>query len=395
MLNCAQLLKRKPDIKLLVGDVTRLMLDSLLDNLDEIRKIDRSNMLSFQVEAADHYEKALSFAEKVSVNFSMPENVVVSGMGGSAISGELAKDWVLNRASMPIEVCRDYTLPKYVSAKTLVVVSSYSGETEESLGSFLDARRKGSMICCISSGGKLLEFADRFGIPSVRVPAGMPPRVALPYLFIPLLKLLEKAGIISGLSEEFREAKGVLEKVAKDNGPENVLRSNPAKTLAAGVSGTVPVVYGFGLYRGVAQRFKQQFNENSKVPSKWEFFPELDHNEIMSWQEKWVLTKHFSSIFLRDMKETEDVRGRIEITKMLMEPVLPRQFEVWSLGDCDFARMLSTLLVGDFASVYLAVLRKIDPTPVETISILKRKLDKVGTKARIIRELEKISKDYA
>ena len=367
------------------------MPDSPLDNLKEITKIDKKNMLSFQVKAAEHYNKASKAVEKVPVNYPAPKSVIIVGMGGSAIGGEIVKDWARSRAATPIEICRDYELPKYAGTETLVLVSSYSGETEESLSCFLDARKRGAMICCFSSGGKLLEFAEKLGVPFVRVPGGMPPRAALPYLLVPMFQVLEKTGFISGFSGEFLEASRILGKVAKDNGPENALQVNPAKTLAAGINKTVPVVYGFGIYRSVAQRMKQQFNENSKVPSKWEFFPELDHNEIVGWEKGGDTTKHFSSIFLRDKNEAEAVRSRIEITKTLMEPAVSKQFELWSQGKNDLSKMLSIVLMGDFASVYLAVLRKVDPTPVDTITVLKKKLNKVGTKARIIRELEKLA----
>jgi glucose/mannose-6-phosphate isomerase len=206
---------------------------------------------------------------------------------------------------------------------------------------------------------------------------------------------LEKTGFISGFSGEFLEASRILGKVAKDNDPENALQINPAKTLAAGINKTVPVVYGFGIYRSVAQRMKQQFNENSKVPSKWEFFPELDHNEIVGWEKAGDVTKRFSSIFLRDKNETKEVRSRIGITKALMEPAVSKQFDLWGQGKNDLSKMLSIILMGDFTSVYLAVLRKVDPTPVDAISTLKKKLDEVGTKARIIRGLEKLVQTQA
>ncbi len=123
------------------------MPDSALDSLSEISRIDKSSMLSFQVKAADHYKKALRIAEKVTVDNEVPKNVIVAGMGGSAIGGELAKDWARNKASAQIEVCRDYFLPKYAGSKTLVLASSYSGETEETLSAFLDARKKGCQEC--------------------------------------------------------------------------------------------------------------------------------------------------------------------------------------------------------------------------------------------------------
>ncbi len=369
------------------------MLDSQLDNPDEIRKIDNSNMLSFQANAAYHYSQALNLGEKVSWKNPKPENIIIAGMGGSAIGGEIVKDWVRNKVTTPIEVSRDYTLPNYADETSLVVASSYSGDTEETLGAFLDAKRRGCMVCCVSSGGALLRYAERFGVPFLNVPKGMPPRAALPYMFVPLLRWFEKVGFASGFTEEFQEANQVLKKVAKENAPDTPTKKNPAKTLAHQVLGTMPVVYGFGFYRSVAQRFKQQFNENSKIPAKWEFFPELDHNEVVGWNENGVTAMNFSAIFLRAKNETEEVRSRIEITKKLMLKTVPKQFEVWSQGNGNLARMLSTILVSDFTSVYLAVLRKVDPTPVPTINLLKKKLELGSTRSRIIGELEKLVLD--
>jgi glucose/mannose-6-phosphate isomerase len=210
-------------------------------------------------------------------------------------------------------------------------------------------------------------------------------------MFVPLLRWFERVGFVSGFSREFQEAKRILARVAGDNSPEIPVKKNRAKTLAVGILNTAPTVYGFGFYRGVAQRFKQQFNENSKVPAKWEFLPELDHNEIVGWEENGHLAKHFSAIFLRSKNEAEEVRSRIEVTKRLMANAVPKQFEVWSQGKSNLAKMLSTLLVGDFASVYLAILRNVDPTPVQTIATLKRELDDVGTKSRIVGELERLA----
>jgi glucose/mannose-6-phosphate isomerase len=390
-ISCVQLLKLQADIKLIVEGVNLKMKDSPLDNPEEIRKIDKSNMLSFQIDAANHYSQALSIGEKVSWKNPKPENIIIAGMGGSAIGGEIVKDWIRNKAPTPIEVNRDYTLPNYADSRSLVVISSYSGDTEESLSAFLDAKRRGCMTCCISSGGLLLQYAEKFGVPFLNVPKGMPPRAALPYMFIPLLRWFERVGFVSGFSKELEEAKGVLEKVAKNNSPGTPVKKNPAKSLAAGIFETVTVVYGFGLYRSVAQRFKQQFNENSKVPAKWEFLPELDHNEIVGWEENGSLTKHFSAIFFRGKNETDEVRNRIEITKKLMAKAVSKQFEVWSQGKNDLAMMLSTILLGDFTSVYLAILRKVDPTPVQMITLLKKELGTAGTKARLIGELEKLA----
>jgi glucose/mannose-6-phosphate isomerase len=362
---------------------------SSLKDIDEIRRIDKSNMLQFSVEDAKHYSSAVELAQKITTKYSKPENVIIAGMGGSAIGGELLKDYARTQAPVPIEVNRDYSLPAYAGKRSLAVIVSYSGETEETLSAFLNAVKRQCKIFCISSGGNLLKFAEKLNVPHLRVPAGMPPRAAAPYLLVPQLILLEKLGLISGVSEGLSEATPILQKVSRENAPEKATSNNPAKSLASGINGTVPVIYGFDIYRGVALRWKQQFNENAKVPAKWEVFSELNHNEVVGWEKAGELAEHFSTVFLRDKGEPAEVRSRIETTKILM-PRSSKQFELWSQGKSTLAKMLSTILVGDFTSAYLAILRGVDPTPVQTIATLKQKLAKTGTKQRIIRELEKL-----
>jgi glucose/mannose-6-phosphate isomerase len=201
---------------------------------------------------------------------------------------------------------------------------------------------------------------------------------------------MEQTGIVSGVSGELSEATKILELVSGENAPEQPVKDNFAKALAVGIGGSVPVVYGFGFYRSVAQRFKQQFNENSKVPSKWEFFSELNHNEIVGWENAGQLEECFSTIFIRDESEPNEIRSRIETTKTLA-PSGSKMFEVWSQGKSALARMLSTVCIGDFTSVYLGVLRGVDPTPVENINLLKEKTKRVGTKEKVKRELAELA----
>ena len=348
-------------------------------------------MLSFCVEAPKHYREAAKTAGKISLAYSKPSNIIVAGMGGSAIGGELLKDWTRDIASIPIEVSREYSLPAYADKKSLVLIASYSGETEESLSTFLHAVKRKCMIHCISSGGSLVEFAEKLSVPYLRIPSGMPPRAALPYLFVPLLMSLEKLNLVSSVSKSFEEAVRILEKVSAENSPEKPAKNNFSKMLALNIGETVPVVYGFGVYRSVAQRFKQQFNENSKIPAKWEVFPELNHNEIVGWKESRKLAKNFSTILIRDETEPAEIRNRIEETITLMLSTQSKIFEVWSQGKSALAKMLSTICIGDFTSVYLAILRKIDPTPVKTIALLKEQMQRTGIKEKIIRELGKLA----
>jgi glucose/mannose-6-phosphate isomerase len=371
--------------------VTKVKKAKILDDLDEIKKIDKSDMLSFCVDAPKHYAEAAKLAKTVSLSYREPKAIIVAGMGGSAIGGELLKDWARDKVVVPIEICREYSLPAYANKNTLVFVVSYSGETEESLSVFLDAIKRKCMIVCISSGGKLHEFSEKLNVPHLRVPSGMAPRATLPYLFIPLPILLEKIGLVSDVAPEISETIKILKQVSDSNSPEKPLIDNFSKKLASDICRTVPVVYGFGIYRAVAQRFKTQFNENSKVPAKWEIFPELNHNEIVGWEEAEELAKYFSVILIRDNHEPEAMRQRIMATKELIRKESVKVFEVQSTGKSRLAKMSSMICTGDFTSVYLAVLRGIDPTPVKTITVLKEKMQKSGLKEKIIRELQKFA----
>jgi glucose/mannose-6-phosphate isomerase len=362
----------------------------VLDNQEKIKSIDKGNMLSFCVDIARHYEKAAAIANAIKISYPKPENIIVVGMGGSAIGGDLLKDWAKNKSSVPIEVNRDYYLPAYANEKTLVLITSYSGETEESLSAFLDALKRKCMVYCITSGGTLLDYAQRLNVPYLRVPGGMPPRAALPYLLVPLLVCMEKLQLVSGASQELDEALAVLGQVARDNSPNKPAKENLSKTLASSLEGTVPVVYGFGIYRSVAQRFKQQFNENSKLIAKWDFFPEIDHNEVVGWEKAEDFSSDFSAIFIRDRLEPLEIRSRIETTKQLMQPSGLKIYEIYCQGRSDLAKMLSTVCIGDFISIYLAIQRGIDPTPVKTITSLKEALKKNGVREKIIVELGKM-----
>jgi glucose/mannose-6-phosphate isomerase len=363
---------------------------SLLDQPEKIASVDRSGMLNFAVNAAKHYREAVEVADRIIVDFPKPANIIVAGLGGSAIGGDLLKDWAKTQLKIPIEVSREYKLPAYAGKKTLVIVTSYSGDTEETLSSFLDALKRKCMIYCISSGGALIKYAQKHKVKYLQVPAGIPPRAALPYMFVPLLILLEKADLVKGAKIELSEAIGLLEKISQENGPEVPTRDNFAKTVATHIGDTAPAVYGHGFYRSVAQRFKQQFNENSKSVSKWEYFPELDHNEIVGWEGRGEQCKYFSVIFIHDEEAPVEINSRITITQGIMERAGLIMFDLKVQGKSTLAKMVSTIVVGDFISVYLAVMRGVDPTPVKTIDYLKTSLGENGVKEKIISELEKI-----
>ncbi len=360
----------------------------VLDDIEKIRAVDKSGMINFCVEAPKHYRQAIDITQQITVNYPVPDNIIVAGMGGSAIGGDLLKDWARNRLIVPIEVNREYYLPQYADKKTLVILTSYSGDTEESLSAFRDALKRECMVYCISSGGALLKYAKKHGVPYLQVPGGMPPRAALPYMLVPLLVFMEKAGLVKGVKEELDEAVKLLEKISNENGPETTAIYNFAKNVAENIGDSTPCAYGFGVFRSVAQRFKQQFNENSKSASKWETFPELDHNEIVGWEGRGEQCKWFSVIFIRDVDEPVEIESRIETTKAIMERTGLVMFDLEVQGKSTLAKMLSTVVIGDFISVYLAVLRGTDPTPVRSINYLKDAIKEEGVRDKIISELE-------
>jgi len=210
---------------------------------------------------------------------------------------------------------------------------------------------------------------------------------------MPMPILLNKIGLVPNISSELFETIKILRQVSDSNSPEILLSNNFSKKLASNICGTVPVVYGFGIYRAVAQRFKTQFNENSKIPAKWEFFSELNHNEIVGWEAAREFAKYFSLIFIRDNDESEAMRQRIEATKGLICKEPMKSFEVQSIGKSRLAKMSSIICIGDFTSVYLAIMRGIDPTPVKSIALLKEKMKQGGVKEKIIRELRKFAEE--
>lgn len=358
-----------------------------LDDLDKIRAIDKSGMCDIELRFPESCEEAVSISEsivipkevkisdQVTLKYGAPEKIIVVGMGGSAIGGSLLKDWLRDSLPVPLEVSREYHLPAYADEKTLILATSYSGNTEETLSSFYEALTRRCMIIAISSDGELIRLARKFGLPHLKLPRGYPPRSAMPYLFFPLAVSLKKLGLIPSFDGEVREAISVLKKVRENVKPDNPTHNNQAKKIAVGVKGSVPFICGYGFYRGVALRIKTQFNENGKTPAKAEFFSELNHNETVGWTGKRDLTGNTSVILIRDDEEPKEISTRMDVTRTLVFDERARSvFEIRARGKGKLARMLSTMYIGDFSSVYLGILYGIDPTPVKIIDELKGQL---------------------
>jgi len=365
------------------------MRDSVrVDDSRFLRSVDKSNMLELCLRTNELCNDAIALARRfklprrvqVSNNrqilFGKPKNIIVAGMGGSAIGGDVLHDWLSTRVSVPVEVCRDYYLPAYANDETLVFIVSYSGETEETLSSLLDAVKRKCMVIVVASGGTLISFAQRLHLPCITVRGGLQPRVAVPYLFFPLAVAMERIGLVSNIAKELEETSKVLEMLAKKNAPKVPLKANFAKKLAWELRSTIPVVYGFRQYRAVAVRFKSELNENSKIPAKWECFPELNHNDIVGWEAAEKLTKKLTVVLIRDEDEPPEIRNRIEATKKLSLSKARRVLEIEAKGKSMLAKMFSVLFLGDITSVYLSILLNVDPSPVKIITAMKKEMQK-------------------
>jgi len=350
---------------------------TILDQPEKVKKIDKSNMLGHLMKTPDYCRDAINRAKQVKVPEKVkPKNIIIAGMGGSAIGGETLQDWLRDELPIPIQVCNDYTLPAYANKDTLFLANSYSGNTEETLSAFLDAIRRKCTTITITSGGHLLSFSKQLQVPHVTIPSQLPPRVAIPYLFFSLPVLMERMKLLPSVDENLQETIQVLEKVGEENSPEIPTEDNPSKKLALELVETIPIIYGFRQYQSVAHRLKTQFNENSKVPSKHDVFPELNHNETVGWEAPETLTKNYSVLLIRDSDEPPEIRHRIETTKSLVLHKAKKVLEIHARGEGKLAKMFSVLRIGDFMSVYLAVLQGVDPTPVKIIDEVKKELGK-------------------
>jgi glucose/mannose-6-phosphate isomerase len=315
--------------------------------------------------------EAERLGQEIRVASPPPRAVLVLGVGGSAIAGDLLQGVCHSRTAFPVQVLRGYTVPSWAGPDTLVVASSYSGGTEETLTAFEAARSRGARLLVVASGGALGDQARKNGLPWIRVPSGLPPRAALAYLLVPLLVALDADTGALGGPEERAEAVSVLTALGAELGPDVPSRLNPAKDVARWLLGRLPVIYGTDVTGPVAYRWRTQLEENAKVLALSGVLPEMNHNAIEAWSAgppgDWAV------ILLRDPSEHPRVARRARLTRPITEARVPTR-EVWARGGGLLARVLSLVLVGDWASYYLAVLRGVDPWAVPTLEAFKREM---------------------
>lgn len=347
-------------------------------SLENIKKLDKSGMLGVLSDFPQQCRQAYSIAQSSKVLFKNNgfKRIVFAGVGGSAIGADLVRSYLYFESSVPIAVVREYDLPAYVDSATLVFVSSYSGNTEETLNAYKQAKEKGASVIVISSGGKLKESALSDSVTFIEIPKGLPPRCALGFLSIIPLCLLSKLGIAKDVELSVNQTVRVLEELKDDNlNPHIGNKDNIAKHIAAKLYNKFTVVYSSSIYFDVvATRFKGQLNENSKALASAQVFPEVCHNEIMGWQNPAKLLNNCAAVIFRDKDMPSRITKRMDIVKEMLTKDGVVNLDVWSRGEGLLSRIFSLIYIGDFASFYLAILYGVDPAPADRITYIKNRL---------------------
>lgn len=345
---------------------------------EEIYAVDISNMYRLLKSFPDQIQDAIAIGAAAHVKpVRGIENVVLCGLGGSAIGGDLLKSYLADEVKIPFIVHRGYTLPAFVGSRSFVIVSSYSGNTEETIMMHKEAMKRRAKVLCIASGGKTEQMARTRRTPLIKIPAGLPPRAALGYSFFPLLIALTTLGFVKNKARQIRETISLLQEKSDEYGTPDPA-ANDALKLAHSLKGHIGIIYSsWERCDAVATRWRGQIAENAKSLAFGHVLPEMNHNELVGWKVLQEQMRDLHVFFLRDKEDHNRVRTRMDITRNIIGEYTSRITEIHSEGSSLLARMFSLVYLGDWVSYYLAILNGEDPTPVKVIDQLKQELAKV------------------
>jgi glucose/mannose-6-phosphate isomerase len=351
-----------------------------LNDVEALRALDAGDMLGAVASMPRHAREGYDVAMATD-GLPLADGVTAlafCGMGGSGVAGDVLRAAYGHRLVVPVEVHRSPVVPAWVGPHSLVICSSYSGGTAETLSCFEEARARGARIIPITSGGRLAERAAELGISAVRIPGGYLPRAALGYLTFALLGAMERIGLLPRLADDVFDVIAPMDPLVEALGPDVPTDRNEAKALAARIGGRQPVIWGGdGVGSVAASRWKTQMNENGKVPAWSSALPELDHNEVVGWSDG-----RGSGTFvvaLRDEEEHPDVAARFPISLEIARDAGAATEEVWATGRTPLSRLLSLSVMGDFTSCYVGLASGVDPSPIEAIVRLKAFLEEAAS----------------
>jgi glucose/mannose-6-phosphate isomerase len=333
--------------------------------------VDSTGQFAETLGLADHLRDALWRVDSAKIApVDAQGGLIVAGMGGSSVGGRLASGALGPRLRRPLALAMGYDIPAWIGAETLVLCSSYSGSTEETLATYDAAKAAGAPRIVATTGGPLAERARADGVPVVPLPGGFQPRAAVGYSLVTALEAAALCGAAPSLRDEVEGAAALLSELAPEWGPDGD-EEGEAKRIARALHGTIPVITGAGLTASVAYRWKCQINENAEIPAFASKLPEHDHNEIVGWG---GADQRLGAIFLDDPEGDERAARRIEVTAELAQAGAAVVERVTARGDTRLERLVSLVLLGDLVSLYLAVLRGVDPVHVRAIDTLKVRL---------------------
>ena len=350
-----------------------------LDDLNALAELDSQDVLGAVERFGDQVREGweIGVGTEGLPNAEGIDSIVVLGMGGSGVSGDVIASVVEPRLPFPLRTIKTYgPLPEWVGRNTLVFAVSYSGSTEETIAALEEAIGRGARIVTVSSGGPLAELARKNGLAHVAVPSGLQPRASLGYLTMPILGVLVQIGLVPEPRGDIEDAVEMLRELGDLCHRKVPSAENPAKDLARRMFGRVPVIYGgSGPGATAAYRFKCDINEYGKSPAFWHALPEMDHNEIVGWNVLSDLTKdRFVLILLRTSDDHERVDLRFEITRSLVGDEFAEVVEVPAKGTTAMARLFSLIMLTQLAAIYLGLAYGVDPGPVDVIQRLKAEL---------------------
>ncbi len=346
-------------------------------DIDQIRLYDKSMMFEVLKDFPQQVEDAVSNANNyIFKNLSKEgvSNIVVNGLGGSAIGGDYVRSLTYYEMHVPMIVNRNYSLPAFANENTLAVISSYSGNTEETLSTFKEALEKNCKILCITSGGEVEKIAHENNIDVLKIPGGLQPRCALGFSFFSLLILLTKLGFISDKTAEINETIDHLNTLSNSYSNFTYEHNHPLM-IASELKDHLPVIYSSSdVLDAVNLRWQGQISENAEVLAYGNFVPEMNHNELVGWNLNRSILSKIVVILLCDRDDHDRVKLRMKITTDIYKKYSNSIIAVESDASSKLARIFELTYLGDWTSFYLAIMNEVDPTPVEAINFLKNKL---------------------
>lgn len=347
--------------------------ESMLDDANVIKQRDKSDALGI---AARQYEQVdfVIQLEEIENDGRPLKNVVIAGVGGSALASEVAKTLLASELSVPLEVIKGYDLPGYVSHDTLVIVSSNSGNTEETLSCLEQALKRDAQVAAVATGGKLMEIAREKHIMLAPFPHNGQPRMGLIYNLRAMLAILVQFGLVrQRVLEDMAMTRAWLEQQTEQWTKDVPLEKNYAKQLALQAVGKTAEFVGGALTASIAYKWKISWNENGKNVSFCNNIPEYNHNEFMGWTSH-PIEKPFIIFDLRSDLEHPRIQKRFDLTNKLLSGKRPKSHSIWLKGDTLIEQLLWGCVLADFASIYLGILNNVDPTQVDLITKLKQEL---------------------